>query len=500
MTLKDYCWKPITQVAKETPEVHATEQLFREHLAHWGCWCKFQWLTTMTSQIEGCVVLVHGPSGCLASARTFHEQFFEKHFGIPFLHMPNTNMTNKQVILGGEENLERAIIQVDEDYRASLMVIHTNCCAGLNMDDVWAVIERTKPKVKAKLCYIPTPGFEACWPGDVMEKSMPIYIEQLIDEPQKRNEKAVNIIGVYKDLLDRGDGYGNNSISNADEIANYITALGLKVHSVLFGGSYESIRNAAEAALNVVDCPAWGHPMGEAMKKRFGIPYLSQGRSIGVEATKRWIKDLAQAMNAKDRAEEFIEEEYGKIKDTWERAKELAQGKFALIEAVRAGGIAVTRSLAQARFAMELGMKPYLFNIVPPGIKSKEYVINYFFEQGVNPLVLTGPYPYQDGMDIVKVIEHLGISMNDVVYFANDVFNWDKAGSFDPCNAAKVDCTAQPFRRLRERPRDFGFRAAEGMARDVINGILSAKRKKKPTFQGRLWGTGFDFMIYEKNG
>lgn len=487
MNLADFRWKPILDIARSTPDVHAADALFREYPAAWGIWCKFMWVTTVSSQIENCVSIIHGPLGCLASTRKFHEHFFEKHYGIPFFHMPSTNMKSHQVILGGEENLEKAVFQIDRDYRSSLIIVHTNCCSGLNMDHVPGVLERIQPDVKAKVHFIPSPGFESCWPGDVMESITPHYVG-LIEKPREIDKKAVNIVGVNKDMyVRRGIECRTHSPSNPDEIARYIEILGLKVHSILIGGSYESIRRASEAVLNVIDCPAWGYPIAKAMEKRFGTPSLEHGRNIGVECTMQWIRELASKMDVEDRAEEFIGREYKTIKDTWERAKEIAHGKVALIEGVRAALVAVTRPLAQARFAMELGMTPYMFNITPPAIKSKEYIVEYFAKHGVNPMTLDGPYPYQNCVNAQDVIEMLGVCSEDVVYFTNDVFNQVEAGYFDPSCVAKVDSTGQPYRRLRGRPRDFGFRAAEGMARDVINGIKAAKRKTKPTFYGRLY-------------
>ncbi len=498
-TIKKYEWKDISEVVKETPPMNAEQAIDDLFPGSWGAWCRWQWSITLTGHIDNCVVVLHGPLGCNTSGRVFHGLHFEEHFGLPFLNIACTDMSNNQVVLGGEDELEETIKQVDRDYNPPLIVVHSNCCAGLNMDDISGIVKRVQDNVKAKVIYIPTEGFSCTWPGDMMERNMPLYVEQIMEKPDKIDKRGVNIVGLYKDLF-CGSGMPSNKIwkrnypSNADELGRTIEALGLRVHRALLGGDYEYIRTAPEAAVNVIDCPGWGYPLAEKMKELFGTPYLPHGKPIGVECTIRWINDLANFMGVKNEADRFINREYSEIKEIWEKAKSLAKGKVALINGVRSVLVSVTRPLAQARFAQELGMTPYLFNLIPVAAKSKEYVVEYFVKDGTNPKLLAGPYPYQKPVNIFDVIKDLGISSEDVVYFHQDVF---REGILDPSMTAVVDNVGQPFRRAKDCPRDVGFRGTLGMARDVITAIQAAKRRNRvfvrPTLYGRLSGKNFDF-------
>jgi nitrogenase molybdenum-iron protein alpha/beta subunit len=371
------------------------------------------------------------------------------------------------------------------------------------------VVSDVRPDINAKLIYIPSEGFSCTWTGSVAELNVPLYVD-LMDEPENIDPKKVNIVGLYKDIIDTGPDIPTDRSftlkyqNNANEFKRIIESIGLKLHRALFGGSYEYFRKAPEAWVNVIDCPCWGYPLAKAMRERFGTPFMHHAKPIGVESTIKWIRELAEFTGVKEEAEKFMNVEYENMKDVWKEAKRLAKGKIALIDGSRGGGASVTRPLAQSRFCMELGMTPYIILIHPLAIKAKEETIKYFLSEGVNPLALVGPYHYQKSpYREESVIKDLGADPQEVVYFHNDAFAYAKAETWDPSNVACVSNAGQPFRRTKCGPRDVGFRGAKGMAIDVINAIKAARRdikekNRRPTLYGRLMrGKSFDFELKE---
>lgn len=504
MALEGYELRRLSEVLEETPPVKAQKQIEEKFPAAWGIWCRWQWMVTLTGMLDDIVVVVHGPLGCEASGRVFHGIHFEEHFGLPFLHIPTSNMGNKQVILGGEDELQETLRRADREYHPPLIIVHSNCCAGLNMDDIPQAIDAVKDEVKAKIVFIPSEGFSCTWTGDVAELNVPLYT-QIMDPPKKVDPKAVNIIGLYKDMFS-GPGMPERKRwdpvypTNAHELARTVEGIGLKMHRALFGGDYEYFRTAPEAAVNAIDCTCWGYPLAKEMQKRFGTPYMKHGKPIGVETTIRWINELAEFMGVRDEAARFINREYDVIKETWEKARQMAKGKVALIDGVRMVQAAATRPLAQARFAMELGMTPYIFEMHPLAVKAKEETMRYFISDGVDPLILFGPYAEQKPLSAIQMAELINVDPHDVVYMHNDVFAYARADAWDAANVPIVDNIGQPFRRTKCRPRDVGFRGTEGMARDVIAAVMAAERKddprRRPTLYGRLRGSkSFDFEL-----
>jgi len=491
--MKGYEWKPLSKILDETPDLSATDALEEKYPLQLGIglWCRFFLTTSLLNQIQGIISVVHGPLGCIGSVRTFWTNHWGLHFGHPFFHMPCTSMGDQEVILGGEEKLENTLREVDARYRPQLIVVTANCCAGLNMDDIPAVIDAVKHEINARVYFINCYGFTGC-NTNLRSWLMPHFVE-LMDEPKEIVKGAVNIIGLWREIYSTPKSqWRHNTITDVDELARYVEMLGLKVHRVLFSGDYDYLRTAPEAEVNAMTCPAWGIPLGKAMRQKFGTPLLQHGRPIGVEATIAWIRELAHFMKIENGAESLIAQEYRKIKDIWEEAKKLAKGKIALIEGSRNSMFTTVRALAQARFSMELGMIPYIFNSPAVMMKGDEDAVRYFIEQGCNPLTLDGPYEHGSALKAEDIRKDLGLKHEDIVYFPNDVFDFASAGRWDKSNVAAVQDN-QPFRRVKGCPRNEGFKGALGLARDVIKAIKGARRKDRATFYGRLYGKEFDF-------
>lgn len=491
-----YDWKSLEEILRVAPPPAAGEQRESQFPFSMGGWCLWFMAVTIANMIQDAVVVAHAPLGCAQSARNFFTTFYERHYGQPFLHMPGTALDQMQVIMGGTDELRDAIKEVDRTYHPSLILVHGTCAAGINLDDIEGVIARTQSSVDAKLFPVQAPGFKACWFGEARVNVMETF-SGLFDPPKSIDPKAVNILGSYKELYS-GPGHKRQwqpqSPTDTHEMARLVEAMGLKVHRALMSGDYEYIRTAPEAAVNTHACVAWGHPMAKVMEQKFGTPWMKHGRTIGVDCTIRWMKELASFMgpDTERQAGKVIDHEYGQMKDIWERAQKVCKGRAALIEASYVGQLCVTRPLAQVRLALELGMIPYLFNIHPLILKCEEYVVRYFLDDGVECQTLFGPHPWQEPIAVTEVMAELGLGDDDVVYFPNDLFNYDKAGTFDPSNAARFD-GGQPFRRLRGCNRGDGFRGSAGIARDLITAIEGSARKNRPTFYGRLYGQSFEF-------
>lgn len=503
--LEGYSWKPISDVLAESPPPSAGASVAEHFPGALGYWCRFFMAVTVSKMIEDAIIINHGPLGCNGSVRTFITDHYTENFGQGFLHLASTNMDQNSVIFGGEKDLERTIKEVDRDYKPPVIIVHDNCCADIIRDDIGQIVEMVQPEVKAKVVWVPSPGFTTCF-ADNMSMNMPHYV-QLMDEPKKVDKDAVNIIGVYKEVFSgcgqvkkdckqHGDGYftewERKYPTDTAELARYVEALGLKVHRVLMAGKYDYVRTAPEAGLNVHNCPAWGYPLGKEMQKRFGTPMAKQAFPIGLEATKSWIYEIAELTGREKEANVFVKSEEKQLLPLWNKARNIFAGKVALIEGVRNALCATTKGLAMARLAMELGMHPYIFNLQGVFVSAKDYVVNYFTQEGINPPMLDGPYTDGFPVSIEDVIKDLGLKIDEVVYFPTDVYDYARAGRFDASNVTRVD-TGQPFRRVKHAPRYLGYRGTAGILRDMIEAEEVAKRGNKPTLYGRLFGEQLDF-------
>lgn len=489
--LKDYQWKPLEQIYRETPEVSNNQAIREQYVGFAGIWCKFLMAFNHTQTLGDDVVrLVHAPLNCNACARSFKTQLFSN-WGQPFPHAPSTGMNRDHVIFGGADRLYDSILAVDKDYRPRLIMVLTGCAPGLTADDVARVAARAQGKVEAKVVYVSSEGYEGVYLGKAIEEVSEQFVK-LMDPPERVDPEAVNIIGHDKEVFlheHQQGGCGNRFRFPTDgsELARYVEGLGLKVHRVLMSGNYDYIRTAPGAAVNTIDCGTWGYPLAMAMQRSFGTPYLRHELPLGVEAPSRWIRDLATFAKREEKGEALIAEEYAAIQETWERCRELVQGRVVIME-----GQTFNRSTSIGRMCKELGLKVYHV-CHPMDLKAKHFDAEYYIWYGYNELYLDGPFEWQKKISPKSIMDSLGLSGDQVIYFYTDVYPECKSGSFDPSDTPRVD-TSVHLRRVRNAPgRGVGFRGAKGIAEEIIESIMASKRKTSSTLYGRLMGKAFNF-------
>ena len=507
MALEGYKWLKLSEALAEMPEISAYGEWEKLSPHNRGLWCAWHYGASFIQDIEDAIVISHAPLQCQSSRNKFFASLGGDRAPFSLAHTPCTNVGNQEVILGGEEKLEEAILQVDKDYKPGLIGVVAGCATSMNMDDIPGIVERLRPQVNAKLYWVRLPGFASTWSSEMGDNFLPKMVRELMEKPDKIIKDAVNIVGSrFHDFAQDSPDmpvarrrFPKKWGSNQQTLARTIEALGLKLHRVIIGGNYDYFKTAPQAAVNTMTCSDWGWPIAETMEEEFGTPWLPEGRAIGVEASSSWIMDLAKFMKIEDKGQKLIKEEYSKIKDVWEKAKKMASGKIALVEGSRSSGYQALRPLAVARFAQDLGMKPYMFNIHPANMKTKERVCRHFISKGCDPPFLLGPYPYQKTLRDELILEDIGASPEDCVYFTHDLFVNASAPEFDASTCATFPIGGRPHRRVVGIARDDGFEAAGVMAQEVIEAIKATRGSKtclRPTLYSRVMGKKqFDFQI-----
>lgn len=488
---RGYQWRTLKDMYEKTPDIRATEMVREMYPAYVGTWCKYLVVTTEATMLNDHVILSHGPLGCATSTRNFFSTHFSMDQGNPFSHMPSTNMGAAEVVMGGEQALDDAIRAVDRDYKPSLIVVLSNCCAGLIGDDIPGVIDMVQNEVKAKILYIPSDGFDCNVGGRAIEITMPLWAD-IMDTPKKIDKEAVNILGIIKETMCE---HGQRKIkhkfpTNGHELMRYVEGMGLKVHRFLLSGDYDYMRTAPEAGLNAFDCLTWGIPLAFAMKEKFGTPHTRQCVPMGVEATNKWIREIAEFTGRQKEAERLIKKEYAEVEEIWEKGKEAVKGKVLVFDNGRNTQIATARTLSIIRMCMDLGVdKAYILNQHPMEMKARWHDVEYFLKEGINPMVLDAPYPYQDPINLPDAVEDLGLDKDQIIHFIADVYPYGKAGVMDPSNEARIDSAIHHRKTGRySPPRGIGYRGIHGWIRDIIASIKASERRCKPTLYARVMG------------
>ncbi|OGI22822.1 MAG: hypothetical protein A2287_03645 [Candidatus Melainabacteria bacterium RIFOXYA12_FULL_32_12] len=488
-----YRWVKVSELYNETPPLGSNCDIKDKFPGYEGLWCKLIMSVTSYAMINNAVAVIHGPSNCGWAVRNFTSTDYSLYYGNPFLYMPCTNIDENAVISGGNESLIKTLIEVDRDYNPEHICVFDTCSTALIADDIELAINTAQKDCKAKINYIPAAGFTAPPLGKAIEECSVKYAN-LMETPDTILKDSVNILGQYKEnfCVKRMQKRGKYP-DDATELVRYIEALNLKLHRVIVSGNYDYIKTAPQAKVNVISCPTWGFPLAQKMEEKFGTPYLKHAIPIGIEATSKWINELADFMNRQEEAETLIKQETDKLTSIYDEVKKLAQGKIALIECGRNSQTAFARPMALARMLKEIGMTPYLFGLHPLELKAKAMDLNYFLWDEFDPQILAGNYAYQQPININHVIEDLGFDQDQYVYFTEDVFPMARSGMLDACDTPRVE-TGVHLRRVINSPgRGVGFRGAQALAKNIIEAILAAKRGTKPTLYGRVHGNFWEF-------
>jgi len=502
-----YKWVKVSKMFDETPPVTASCEINKRFPGYTGLWCKLIMAVTGYAMTKNSVAVIHGPANCAWAVRNFCSTNYSLYYGNSFLHMPVTNIDENFVIQGGSEALIKTLLEVDKDYKPEHICVFDTCSTALISDDVEMAINTAQKDCRAKIDYISSAGFTSIPLGKSIEEITVKYAD-MMETPSEILKNTVNILGQYKEQQDsspvkcsgksdgsglgRGKGRGKYP-DDASELTRMIEGIGLKINRILISGNYDYIKSAPQASVNVISCPTWGLPLAEKMNEKFKTPYLKNSIPIGIKSTSKWIKDLADFTGKQHEAEDFITKEISELQEIFEKTKNLAQGKVALIECGRNSQTAFARPMALAIALQELGMIPYLFGLHPVELKAKETDVKYFLQEGFDPLILSGNYPYQQPVDVTEAAKSLDLKEGEYIYFTQDVFPMAKAGIFDAENVPRVE-TGVHLRRVINAPgRGVGFRGAKALYANIIEALMFSTGNKKATLYGRVHGSFYEF-------
>lgn len=492
-----YRWLPLKQAWEALPSIDTAEanEMFQ---GYEGVWCRYIWTTTYFQQfVKDIVVITHGPLSCVASTKNFKQTHYSLNSALPFAHSPCTNMDENMVISGGSDAVMDTLRRVDREYGPKLILITDTCASFMIHDDVEGVIRDAESEVKAKVIYMPSPGFSGIQGGKAMEAMCP-QTALIMDPPEKTDAEAVNVLGVYYDTV-FSESEGRKHSGNYDAYAHLIEGIGLKLHRYLNAGNYDYIRSAPEAAVNVIHTAMWGYPLAKAMEEKFGTPWLKRQLPMGFERTRGWVMDLAEFMGRQEEAERFVRAEEEKLLPLFEEARRMLEGKVFLVECSRNSQAKIGEMVAYAHLGQELGMIPYIYQVHPQELKAQTDDVETFVDiEGFNPQTLIGPYFYQQPVSVEDVMEDLGVDEDQCVYIYDDVFPYAKSGRFDPSNVARYTTSAQMKRVKGASFLGVGYAGTRVTYQGLIESVKAARRKSRPTMYGRVWSrTPFEFQYPE---
>lgn len=287
--------------------------------------CAYDGAMIVLQPIADAAHLVHGPIACLGNSwdnrgsKSSHSQLYRNGF--------TTDLTELDVINGGEKKLYKAIREIITQYDPPAIFVYLTCVPAMTGDDVEAVCKTATQKFGRPVIPVVSPGF-------VGSKNLgnKLAAEALLDhvigtrEPAETTDTDVCIVGEY------------NLAGELWQVKPLLDEIGIRLLSCISGDArFHEVASAHRARVTMVVCSQALVSIGRKMQERWGIPFF-EGSFYGVEDMSDTLRTMARmlvdrgASNALiDRAEAVIEREEARVWRRLEPYKARFEGKRVLL-------------------------------------------------------------------------------------------------------------------------------------------------------------------------
>jgi nitrogenase molybdenum-cofactor synthesis protein NifE len=304
--------------------------------------CTFCGSRVVLYPIADALHLVHGPVGCAAYTWDIRGALSS---GVELHRIScSTDLREKDVVFGGATKLDRSLRRLIEQYSPKAAFVYATCIAGLIGDDVAAVCRCVEGDVGIPIVPVLSEGFRGTKRDGYTAATRALLSLIGRGDVSSVGKCSINLLGDF------------NVAGESWIIKSYFERMGIDVVSVLTGdGRVEEISRAHGASLNVVQCAGSMTPLAEAMKERYGIPYIRVS-FFGIEDTSDALYRTAKLVGGEatlHATQRLVAEEIARIMPEVRALKKSLAGKraalyvggafkaFSLVRALRQLGVTV---------------------------------------------------------------------------------------------------------------------------------------------------------------
>lgn len=253
--------------------------------------------------IKGILPILHGSPGCSA----FTKVALISHLG-EIIPVSTTAMTEVTTILGGEDNVKQAIINLVEKYQPEILGVYTTGLTETRGDDIARFLKDLRREQanfqSLPIVLVSTPDFKGS-----LQDGFAATVESIVKEiPQKRNKRweQINILtssaftpGDVEEFKEIISDFGLNAIIIPDISGLLDVNLDAACSAVTTSGiTLEKLSSAGDSIFTL----ALGESMRGAariLQQKFGIPYDVLTELTGLEATDKFLYALSQISGKK---------------------------------------------------------------------------------------------------------------------------------------------------------------------------------------------------------
>ncbi|MCZ0861347.1 nitrogenase molybdenum-iron protein alpha chain [Methanocorpusculum sp. MG] len=275
--------------------------------------------------IKDMVHIVHGPVGC--AFYTWGARRNKARAGEDGKNYVNycfsTDMQESDIVFGGEKKLAKLIDETVEIFHPNAISIAATCPVGLIGDDISAVARAAEERHGIQVLAFQCEGYKGVSQSAGHHIANNLLMDKVIGntEVEKCDEPyAVNLLGEYNI---GGDGW---------EVERILKDIGYHVVCVMTGdGSYEDLRLAHTADLNLVQCHRSINYIAEMLEIKYGTPWLKVN-FVGIKSTCDSLRAMAAYFGDKDlmqKTEDVIARETARIQPVIDQYRKVCEGKTA---------------------------------------------------------------------------------------------------------------------------------------------------------------------------
>ena len=295
---------------------------------------------------------------------------------------PSSNVSEREVVFGGENRLEEQISKTMEIMDGDLYLVISGCQVEMIGDDVRSVASRIDAPYP--LLAVPTPSFKgnSNYGYDLV---LELFIREYSNKCAAKKSKKVNVFG----LVPGGDVFYRG---NLKEIKRLLALIGVEANTLIGEGEgLADIRSMGEAGLNIILSDVYAPLSEKALADVHGIPSLRAPLPIGFLQSKSFLASVGKALDipqadiekALEREEEIYFDYMERISDSY---ADFDFQRYAVIAADANYAPALSRFVSD-----ELGWIPHLTQITDTLAREEQERLERRFdgyESGLRPQVV----------------------------------------------------------------------------------------------------------------
>lgn len=310
--------------------------------------CMLWMVAIQCFSIREAAMVVHSPIGCTAMYATANqlqfaaEQWAGKEELAPLV-WGCTNITERDLVMGAEDKVVKAVKWADENLKKKYIIILTSCAAGIIGDDIQGIYDVLQPQIKATLVPLCCAGFRSrVGNGSAFDSMAHALVKYVMPRtPKKKQEDLVN---VYMFMVQHKSEYA--------EMKRLIDRIGLKSNILPgFTPEFGTFEMAPEASATFGCCTYFADYMMKALKTKYGIPYYRMMGPIGIDNTEKWFRQMGEHFNCREEVERMLAEEHDRWMPQIEENRKKLRGKRVYV------GANIGRAMMISKLCGELGME-----------------------------------------------------------------------------------------------------------------------------------------------